>query len=179
MPWVFAQDLPDPKLSKKEEAELEAYVRSKKRKLRFYIDADVPRQAVEILRERGLNILTAAEVRRKHDPDENHLAKAQRENRILITCDRDYLNERKFPLNQCPVLIVVCDFGTRTEEQILDTFQCLAWVEAAPGFFDKWVKIDANPSEWREKVRFQEGYVRHYRHRLHQGRLQVWVDDPA
>src|SRR5215213_3500206 len=179
MPWVFAEDLPDTKQSKKEEAELEDYVRSKKRRLRFYIDADVPQQAVEILRERGLNVLTAQEAGKRHNPDENHLAEAHKQSRILITCDRDYLNERKFPLNQCPVPVVVCDFGTRTEEQILDTFQCLAWVETAPDFFYRWVKIDANPSEWREKVRFPEGYIRYYRHRFRQGSLQVWVDEPA
>ncbi len=60
MPWRDAKDL-IPKLSKKEEAELENYRRAKKKKLRFYVDEDVPHQAVEILKEQGYNVLTAEE----------------------------------------------------------------------------------------------------------------------
>jgi predicted nuclease of predicted toxin-antitoxin system len=146
--------------------------------LRLYVDEDVPYQAVEILREQRLNVLTAKEAGKRGHPDENHLAEAQKQSRILITCDRDYLSERRFPLNKCPVL-VVCDFGTRTTAQLLDTFQCLAWVETVPDLYDRWVKIDANPSEWTEKVRYLEGTVRRYRHRLCQGKLQVWVDEHA
>ncbi len=178
MPWAYTANLPGPKLSKKEEAELEDYIRAKKKKPRFYVDEDVPHQAVEILRELGFNVLTAEEAGRRGHPDENHLAEALKQSRILVTRDRDYLNERRFPLNQCPAL-VVCDFGTGTREQIIRTYQCLAMIELAPDFFEEWVKIDTKPSEWTETIRFREGTTQRSRHRLHQGELQVWVEDLA
>ena len=65
MPWQNTKNLPVPKLSEKEQAEYENYVRAKKKKLRFYVDADVPRQAVEILREWEFNVLTAGEAGKK------------------------------------------------------------------------------------------------------------------
>jgi hypothetical protein len=87
MPWVYTDDLPGPELSKKEEAALETYRRRKKKKLRFYTDEDFPQQAVEILREVGFNVLTAEEAGWRGHPDENHLAEAQKQGRILLTCD--------------------------------------------------------------------------------------------
>lgn len=179
MPWRdIEEDLPETKLSKKEEAELESYLRTKKKKLRFYTDADVPTQAVEILREQRFNVLTAEEAGRKRHSDENHVAEARKQGRILITRDRDYMNERRFPLHKCPT-IVVCNFGSGMHDQILSTFDCLAMIATMPDFYDEWVKIDANPSEWTETMRLGDGTTARNRHRFYQGELQVWVQDPA
>ncbi|MDQ5827943.1 MAG: DUF5615 family PIN-like protein [Chloroflexota bacterium] len=109
MPWVDMYKLLPP-LSREEAAEIENYGRAIKRKPRFYVDEDVPTLAVEILREWEFNVLTAEEAGKRGHPDENHLAEAQKQGRILITCDRGYLNERRFPLNQTSALIV-CAFG--------------------------------------------------------------------
>ncbi len=175
MPWRdVEEDFTETKLSKKEAAELESYLRTKK-KLRFYTDADVPTQAVEILRELGFNVQTAEEAGRKGHSDENHVAEARKQGRILITRDRDYLNERRFPLHMCPT-IVVCNFGSETLDQISSTFDCLAVIATMPDFYDEWVKIDANPSEWTE-TRFQDGTIGRSRHRFYQDELQVWVDE--
>jgi predicted nuclease of predicted toxin-antitoxin system len=175
VPWQNTKNLPVPKLSEKEQAEYENYVRAKKKKLRFYVDADVPRQAVEILREWGFNVLTAGEAGKKGHSDEDHLAEARKQSRILVSRDRDYLNDRRFPIHECPAL-VVCDFGTGTRDQIMDTFQCLELIESAPDFFAAGVKIDAKTSEWTEIARVQEGYTTRNRFRLYRGERQVWVD---
>lgn len=57
--------------------------------------------------------MTVKEARLTGHPDENHVAQALRLGRILITCDRDYLDERRFPLIGCPA-VAVCDFGSGT-----------------------------------------------------------------
>jgi predicted nuclease of predicted toxin-antitoxin system len=51
------------------------------------------------VREVGLNIVTAQEAGKRGHPDENQLAEARRQGRILLSCDRDFLNDRRFPLN--------------------------------------------------------------------------------
>src|SRR5215204_2788602 len=148
MPWVDVDNFADFDLSEEEEKALEEEEKRKK-KLRFYIDADVPDQVTQILRERKFNVLTAQEAGRRTHSDETHLAEAQKQIRILVTCDTDYLNERRFPINKCSTLIV-CDFGTGSREQIIDTFDCLSTIEWAPQLFTRWMKIHAKPSYWTE-----------------------------
>jgi hypothetical protein len=115
------------------------------------------------------------EARRTGHPDEKHTARALQLGRVLITCDRDYLDERKFPIIHCPA-IVVCNFGSGTATEIRDTFFCLWSIFAAPQFFDKWSKIDAKRDSWTEYVRFQDGSTARQRYRMCQGRLQEWID---
>jgi len=71
-------------------------------------------------------------------------------------CDRDYLDERRFPLVHCPV-IVVGDFGQGTQGEIWDTFKCLGAIFSAPQFFDKWEKIYCRRDSWTEYTRHLDG----------------------
>ena len=124
MPWtdlngIGANDPPP----ERERQQVEDYVRRHARP-RFYADENFPTAAIEILRRLGANVITVRDARRRGHPDENHTAEALRMGRFLITCDRDYLNERRFPLIHCPALIV-CDFGSGTEQDIRRTFACL------------------------------------------------------
>ncbi len=144
-------------------------------KARFYADENFPGVAVGILRQLGADVSIVREAGCTGHPDENHAASALRLGRVLITCDRDYLDERKFPLLRCPA-IVVCDFGSGTESEIIDTYQCLWAILTAPQFFDKWTKIDAHRSAWSEYTRFQDGSTARQRYRRYQGRLQEWVE---
>jgi predicted nuclease of predicted toxin-antitoxin system len=124
MAWAEMKILTDAELpTKKEMRQLEDYLR-RKTKPRFYADENFPNIAVEILRRRGADVLTVHEAMRNGHPDENHAAEALRLGRVLITCDRDYLDERKFPLIHCPA-IIVCDFGKGSAHEIDRTFQCL------------------------------------------------------
>ena len=175
MPWVNVSDLPDVELSRREQKEIENYWRQKQKRPRFYADEDFPTRAVEIVREVGLNIVTAREAGKRGHPDENQLAEARRQGRILLSCDRDFLNDRRFPLIQSSTLVVF-DFGTRTEDEIVQALQCLAVIEIFPEFFERSVKIDAKTSEWTATHRFRDGTHR-YRHRWHHDELQEWVDE--
>ena len=90
-----------------------------------------------------------------------------------MTCDRDYLNERRFPLISCSALAVF-DFGEGTRTEIVRSFQALRSVFAFPQFYDKWTKIDVKPGEWIELKRYKDGSTSRERHRVFRGRLQVW-----
>src|SRR5262249_5603123 len=109
MPWVDAVDAPSPEPSNREKAQVEDYLRRRK-KPRFYCDENYPAQATGILRRWGFNVVTAQEANLRGHPDENQLAEARREGRILLSCDRDYLNERRFPLTDCST-VAVFSFG--------------------------------------------------------------------
>jgi hypothetical protein len=98
--------------------------------------------------------------------------------RILITCDRDYFNERRFPLINCPV-IVVCDFGSGTLSEIQQTFRCMGAIFAVPQFFDKWCKIDAKRNLWTEHSRHLDGSTSTAKYRFHRGEMQEWIEDQA
>ena len=179
MPWINVQEHPDAALSKEDKAELAKFSPKKKqKKMRFYVDADVPPQAVKVLIEMGYDALTAQEARIETHEDEDHTALAKKQDRILITHDRDYLNDRRFPLHECPTL-VVCSFGTGTTNEIFATFNCLRILEWGGQVPTMGVKIDANPSQWTEETRYQEGFSDRYKYRIHQDEWQVWVEDCA
>jgi len=176
MPWVNMDDLPIQIPSKREMDEVERYRKMKKTKPRFYADENFPERAIEVLRGWNFDVLTAIDADKKGHPDENHLAEARRLGRVLLTCDRDYLNERRFPLIHCSALVVF-DFGSGTRSEIIRAFQCLDLVVRFPQFYDKWCKIDAKPDEWIEKSRFQDGSTSRERYRIFEGKLQVWIND--
>ena len=159
----------------KEKREYEAYLKKRKIKPRFYCDANFPQWAVAHVRGHKLDVVTATEVGLQHRDDQDHLAYALRDGRILLTCDRDFLDEGKYPLISCPA-IVVFDFGEGPRSEMLRAFQVLGWVAAYPEFSDKWAKIEANREGWTETLRFLDGSTARHRHRFHNGELQVWVD---
>jgi aspartyl/asparaginyl-tRNA synthetase len=175
MPWVDVQGLviaDEP--TQREKEQVTEFVR-RKAKPRFYADENFPILATTILRRRKADVLTVQDTRRKRHPDENHAAEALRLRRVLITCDRDYLDERRFPLVHCPAL-VVCNFSRGTAQEIFDTFDCLTGIFRAPQFYDKWMKIDARRDSWTEYARHLDGTTSRTRYRFHNRRMQEWVD---
>jgi predicted nuclease of predicted toxin-antitoxin system len=165
--------LPGAPATQKEIEQVLRYARQKKTKARFYADEDVPRRAVEIHRNHGLKVLTAGEAGMLGHPDGNHAAFALRTGRVLVTCDRDYLDDRRFPLISCPA-IVVFDFGNGTRTEIIRAFRCLGSIIRFPQFFDKWARFDATPDEWVERLRFLDGTTSRERCRMFRGRRQLW-----
>ena len=65
----------------------------------------------------GGRVVTVQELNQMAHPDENHAAYALKHGYILVSCDRDYLDERRFPMIHCPALAIF-DFGSGTREEI-------------------------------------------------------------
>jgi predicted nuclease of predicted toxin-antitoxin system len=148
---------------------------ARKAKPRFFADENFPARAVTIFRELGARVETVQEAGRRHHPDENHIAYALENGLVLLSCDRDFLDNKKFPLIHCPAIFVF-DFGRGTEAEIMRTLCCLGSVFAAPQFFDKWCKVDARRDSWIELMRYQNGSTSRTRYRLWRGRIQSWID---
>src|SRR2546430_5219150 len=164
MPWIDLKNIAaDDPPTEREKRQVNDYVR-RRAKPRVYADENFPSVAIKILRRLGADVLTVRDVHRRGHPDENHTAEALRLGRILITCDRDYLDDRRFPLIHCPALIV-CDFGGGTADEITRSFDCLGGPFRAPQFFDKWVKSHATPAGGQERNRNHDRTTARIRYR--------------
>jgi predicted nuclease of predicted toxin-antitoxin system len=141
---------------------------------KFYADENFPSAAVRLLRGTKAQVLTAKEAGLNGHPDENQIAFALKNGYVLLTCDRDYLDDQRFPLISCPA-IVVSNFGSGSLHEMKETFRCRT-IYVSPQFYDKWVKIDAKRDCWSEYWRFLDGTTSRSRYRVHKGRLQEWVE---
>jgi hypothetical protein len=76
---------------------------------RIYADANVPAGLVAYMRARlhwdVLFVLEEADLRRA--PDVKHFHLAQQLRRTLVTLDRDYLDDRRFPPDESAGLVVI------------------------------------------------------------------------
>jgi uncharacterized protein with PIN domain len=61
------------------------------RKIKFYTDEHVARAVVRGLRQRGADVLTVPEAGLLGASDEEHLARARSEGRVIFTQDDDFL----------------------------------------------------------------------------------------
>jgi predicted nuclease of predicted toxin-antitoxin system len=130
---------------------------------------------MSLLREMGVRVQTAEEAGLIGHPDEDYASYALRHGLVLVTCDRDFLDEKRFPLIHCPAVFVF-DFGSGSVREMKQAFRCLAAVMRTPQFFEKWSKIDAKKDCWTEFVRCQDGTTSRHRYRLWRGRLQEWAE---
>jgi hypothetical protein len=89
---------------------------------RIYADANVPAGLVAHMRQRlhwdVLFVLEDADLRRA--PDVKHYQLAQQLRRTLITLDRDYLDDRRFPPAACGGVLVIQAPDERQLSSLLD-----------------------------------------------------------
>jgi predicted nuclease of predicted toxin-antitoxin system len=169
--WIdFKAEAPKPK----EVQQFLGYFK-RKAKARFYADENFPERAISLLRSMGAKVQTHYHAGLSGHPDQDQLAHALRNGLALVTCDRDFLDERRYPLVHCPAIFVF-DFGSGSVDEMKQAFNCLAAVLRTPQFYDKWCKVDAKRDCWTELFRHLDGTTSRKRLRLWQGRLQEWVD---
>jgi predicted nuclease of predicted toxin-antitoxin system len=87
--------------------ELEEAGRQLAQKARFLVDEDVDDGLAAALLDMGWNAVGVRGAGLKGRSDEDILAFAHRENRVLVTHDRDYLDDRRFPPHRNPGLIIL------------------------------------------------------------------------
>jgi hypothetical protein len=89
---------------------------------RIYADANVPAGIVAHMRQRlhwdVLFVLEEADLRRA--PDVKHYQLAQQLRRTLVTLDRDYLDDRRFPPESCGGVLVIQAPDERQLSALLD-----------------------------------------------------------
>jgi hypothetical protein len=88
--------------------------------IRFHLDEHVANAIAEGLRRRGFEVTTAVGADLLNATDEEHLAFASSQGRVMVTYDSDYLR-----LHQTGIQhegIAYCEPGTRTLGQVLKSF---------------------------------------------------------
>jgi predicted nuclease of predicted toxin-antitoxin system len=173
--WVNLAELVRQKPATKREIEQGLEYERRHAKVRFYADENFPPIAIALLRKTGAKVDTARAKGLKRHPDENHASYALKHGYVLVTCDRDFLDDRRFPLVHCPALVVF-DFGSGSLPEIRQAFMCLRTVFRIPQFYDEWTKIDAKRDSWTECCRFLDGSKSRSRYRVDKGRMQEWVE---
>jgi len=76
-------------------------------KIRFLVDENAGEGVADALRQMGFNSRSARELGLAGRSDEDVFAAAWRENRVIITHDDDFLNNRRFPHHRNPGVVVI------------------------------------------------------------------------
>lgn len=90
--------------------------------IRFHLDESAHGRIATALRRRGMDVTTAADAGLLSASDEQHLAFASRENRVLVTHDSDFLQLHQ--LGTPHAGIAYCPPDSRTLGQMVQ-FLCL------------------------------------------------------
>lgn len=121
-----------------------------KRKLRIFIDRNIPYEAVkELEKVKNFKIMGIAE---SDEEDRLIFDKARKLKAAIITKDEDFWNDRKFPLKQSPGILIV---KGKTAGNVIDS---LAWFFGLVGIFDAERKI----AGWLEHTKWKiskSGYI--------------------
>jgi predicted nuclease of predicted toxin-antitoxin system len=131
------------------------------KKLKLYADANVPKQLTDEIRKAGIPIQTAYEDRVNTKADQGILAWVRKSDRVLLTLDKDFWNDRKFPLQKLPGIIFI-DFPPDRVDDAIAAF----WVvyETLASLLGNWeqMKIKAAKNGYFMKGVSWEGKVIRY-----------------
>jgi predicted nuclease of predicted toxin-antitoxin system len=89
------------------EAERAAWKRALGQTARFLVDEDIDPELARALSNLGYSSTSVKAAGLAGRPDEDVLAFAKREDRILVTNDRGFANERRFPEHRNPGVVIV------------------------------------------------------------------------
>ena len=101
MPWERVPDL--------SQREVSEFFKEHGKKARFLVDENIDPELAPVLRRERWNVVSVGEVGPVGHADEDVFNHAWRDNRILLTKDRDFLNNQRFPPHRNPGVIVLPD----------------------------------------------------------------------
>jgi len=87
--------------------EVREFVRKYKRRARFLVDESLGIEAARVIGSLGWNVKFACDVGLGGHSDEDVMAFAWREKQILLSHDQEFLDDRRFPPNRNPGVLVL------------------------------------------------------------------------
>ena len=137
------------------------------KKLKLCADASVPREFIDEVRQADIPVETAFEAGLATHDDSDILVWAKRSNRVLITLDRDFWNDRKFPVQNVLGVIFV-DVSPDKVNDALRAFGLVYGTFAASYPLDWWIgiKVRATTKGYVMKIHNWEGRVVQYAMKL-------------
>lgn len=145
---------------------------------RFYADHNLDASIVEVLRYRKYDVETAQEVGAERQPDEFHYRRAFMTRRVLLTQDKDYLDNERFPLSQTRGVIVF-NIDTADVVQIARALEVVDTIlgRMAPVLDESKVLLNSDYTlTYITRVPTDSGFVEERtRYRLDENGRDVWV----
>ena len=135
------------------------------RKFKICADANVPKRMVDEIRQSGIPVKTTFEDQVSTKADTSVLAWVKQSDRVLLTLDRDFWDDRKFPLQKSPGVLFIDIPPDRVDEAleafwlVFKTFACFLgnWEEmkiraSRNGYILKGISWDGNNVHYETKV---------------------------
>ncbi len=159
--------------------DVHAFVAQFRKRARFLVDENLGVEVANVLRELGWNMKYVAEVGLTGHTDEDVFARAWSDDRIVLTHDTDFLNDRRFPPHSNPGVVVLP--GAQGEEEAL--LQALAAMLSIVAPFREGYRgtkvVVSSDNTWTFIRRNREtGAMERTRLRLpRRGHIEVWGDE--
>lgn len=143
----------------------------------FFVDESLGEEAAKWLRERGYNAVYAGDVRLLGHSDDDVFSYAWRERRMLLTHDRDFLDDKRFPEHRNPGVIVLPGGDGNQEAMGIGMGTALSVFGSSPETWEKTKSTISPTGEMTIRRRhFDTGKVTSTRFRINKGRAEVWQD---
>jgi predicted nuclease of predicted toxin-antitoxin system len=151
-----------------------------KKRSRFLIDESLGVEVANVLRRAGWNAVFAADLGLLGHEDEDVFAAARREDRILLTHDKDFLNDRLFRPDLNPGLVVLRPGAEGHQDRLL--LRALFDAVSVVGQFReiyRGTKLTVHEDgTWTMSHKTPEGRVERTKYRFPRNRqVEEWVDD--
>lgn len=144
---------------------------------RFLIDESLGRGIVDYLKSKRYNAKFVADVGLSGRSDEEILAYAWRQERMLWTHDRDFLNDARFPEHRNPGIVVLPGAAGDQQAMAVGVITALNVFGFGPRM---WTKTKATVSPTGEMTirrrDFDTGKIESRRYRLIRGGVEEWRD---
>lgn len=88
-------------------AEIAEFNRVHRKKARFLVDESAGIEVASQMKELGWNVKFVDDVGLKGRADDNVFAFARKENRVILTHDDDFMDNRQFPINLSPGVVII------------------------------------------------------------------------
>ena len=150
-----------------------------KGKARFLADESLGREAATFLRDQGWNCRFVDEVGLQGHSDEDVYAFAKRDDRILLTHDTDFMNDRSFPLHGHPGVIVLPGGSGEAEPLVRAMFNMLKIVGPYRlAYRESKVVFNADGTLVVRNREFATGAVTNTRYRLRTNApTEIWEEE--
>ena len=83
------------------------FVKRYRKRARFLVDESLGIEAAKVIRRLGWNATFVSDIGLEGHSDEDVMAFAWREKRILLSHDRDFLDDRRFPPHRNPGVVIL------------------------------------------------------------------------
>jgi hypothetical protein len=171
MPWHRVTDVPNDKVH--------AFAQQFQKKARFLVDESPGPNVAEVLRDQGLNAKYVADLGLDGHSDEDVFARAWSEDRIILTHDTDFLDDKRFPPHRNPGVVVLP--GAQGDDAVLMTSLAglLSFVAPFREGYRRSKVIASADAEWTFIRRdLDTGAMTKRRFRIPpRGPTQEWTDD--